>query len=400
MIKHRGGHLNWFNSRAFVLAGITAATPDPSGGAFIRRDGRLDGWVAEKANAICQGHPARRHTRAVRAGVALIARLMTAAGLTSVHEAECSPGILTSYQDAGHAGEMLFRVYVLVQGYAPIYPRSRTAGFAAASATSGCASAASSSLPTARLGADDAHEHALRRPARRLRHPDHERRRSSTTRSLTMRDRPGFQVGIHANGDVAIDMVLNAYELAQRSATRDRTGPASSTARWSSPTCSRASGKVGADPDAVLHLRLLPRRQVGAVRRREDALDVRAPFVPGLRHSGGRRLRLRPRPLRAADGDPEHGDAQGLRRPDLGREPAHHGAGPCRSARSTARMPRSRSTSKGQSRSASSPTSLSSSRIRTADPDSIKTIRVMRTVVGGAAVHDVEAYRSRSQNPS
>jgi predicted amidohydrolase YtcJ len=30
----------------------------------------------------------------------------------------------------------------------------------------------------------------------------------------------GFQVGIHANGDVAIDMVLNAYELLQRTDPR------------------------------------------------------------------------------------------------------------------------------------------------------------------------------------
>ena len=44
--------------------------------------------------------------------------------------------------------------------------------------------------------------------------------------------RNGWQVGIHANGDVTIDMVLNAYERVLRRSGRRRTGViASSTAR-------------------------------------------------------------------------------------------------------------------------------------------------------------------------
>src|SRR6185369_7357196 len=48
-VAHRGGHTVFFNSKAFELAGITAQTPDPSGGRFFKENGELTGQVAEKA---------------------------------------------------------------------------------------------------------------------------------------------------------------------------------------------------------------------------------------------------------------------------------------------------------------------------------------------------------------
>ncbi len=50
--------------------------------------------------------------------------------------------------------------------------------------------------------------------------------------------RHDFQVGIHANGDVTIDMVLKAYERVAATVARSRTvATGSSTARSSTPTC-------------------------------------------------------------------------------------------------------------------------------------------------------------------
>ena len=51
-IKHRGGHLSWYNSQAFAAAGVTVNTLDPQGGVFVRRNGQLDGCVEEKANDV------------------------------------------------------------------------------------------------------------------------------------------------------------------------------------------------------------------------------------------------------------------------------------------------------------------------------------------------------------
>ena len=79
-----------------------------------------------------------------------------------------------------------------------------------------------------------------------------------------------------------------------------------------------------------------------------------------------RGLGLHSRPLRAADGAPEHGDAEGLSRAGVGRQPADHarpGAAGLHDQRR--RTPRSRSARRARSRPASSRTSWCSRRTRT-----------------------------------
>ena len=211
-IKHRGGHLNWFNSRAFALAGITVNTPDPAGGAFFRRDGRLDGGVAEKALEAFASVIPRSATREQRhQGVALMAKLMTAAGLTSVHDVECSPAHLTSYQDAYQAGELRFRVYVLVQGYAPIYKNLKDAG------VYGGLGDDRLRIGGVKFLADgSAQERTMRMSTPYVGRPDDYGILTMSQDEIDLAadeaDRLGFQIGIHANGDVAIDMVLKAFE--------------------------------------------------------------------------------------------------------------------------------------------------------------------------------------------
>ena len=53
--------------------------------------------------------------------------------------------------------------------------------------------------------------------------------------------RHNFRVAIHANGDVTIDMVLQAYEKVLAKYPRPDTGFASSTVHWSIPICCVAS---------------------------------------------------------------------------------------------------------------------------------------------------------------
>jgi predicted amidohydrolase YtcJ len=50
VVQHRGGHTSFYNSKAFELAGITKATPDPEGGTFDRdASGNLTGRVTDRA---------------------------------------------------------------------------------------------------------------------------------------------------------------------------------------------------------------------------------------------------------------------------------------------------------------------------------------------------------------
>lgn len=220
-VKHRGGHVHWYNSRAFALAGVSAATPDPAGGVFYRRDGQLDGGVAEKATELLTRvmPPRGDSPETFRAGVALMARQMTAAGLTSVHEAECSPAFLSAYQDALSAGELLFRVYVMVQGYAPIYKTLTSSGLR------GDLGDEWLRVGGAKWLADGSAQE------RTMRMSTPYRGRPTDYGILTMTqeeideavddaDQHGFQPGIHANGDVAIAMVLNAYERVRRRGPR------------------------------------------------------------------------------------------------------------------------------------------------------------------------------------
>ena len=52
-VAHRGGHTNWYNSKAFELAGINRETPDPPDGRFFRdANGDLQGKVAENARNV------------------------------------------------------------------------------------------------------------------------------------------------------------------------------------------------------------------------------------------------------------------------------------------------------------------------------------------------------------
>jgi predicted amidohydrolase YtcJ len=215
-VMHRGGHTSWYNSRAFALAGVTASTPDPPGGRYQRRDGALDGFVAGHANDVfARLMPPGPSREQLQRGIKVISRMMTAAGLTSVTDAECSPDYLTAYQDAYHAGEMLFRVYAMPQGYAPVYQRLRDAGLYTGLGDDRL------KIGAAKWVADgSAQERTMRMSTPFADRPNDYgilyMDQDAIDQAVEDAHRHRFQIGIHANGDVTIDMVLKAYERAQR----------------------------------------------------------------------------------------------------------------------------------------------------------------------------------------
>lgn len=215
MVIHRGGHTAVYNSKAFEIAGIDASTPDPAGGHFHREDGELIGLVAEKANEVFEAFIPSGSTREQRqAGVKLISELMTAAGITSVHDAGVGRDYLTAYQDAYRAGEMRFRVSVLPLGKAPIYEGLKQAGIRSGFGDEWLR------IGAVKFAADgSASERTMRMSTPYQGRPDDygilTMTQAEIHEAVEEAHRHGFQVGIHANGDVAIDMVLNAYERVQ-----------------------------------------------------------------------------------------------------------------------------------------------------------------------------------------
>src|SRR3954454_4605430 len=217
-VEHRGGHTTWYNSRALTLAGITKDTPDPPDGRFFRDNGELTGRVAENARDVFDHvgrtesvTPDEQRDRA-RKGMAHMSKLFNAAGLTSVHNASAVPEQILAYEDCRRSGELTHRAYMMVYHATPAYTGLKAAnihtGFGdewirvggVKFVADGSASERTMRMSTPFVGttdygiltmtqdqlheaSDDAHVH-------------------------------NFQVGVHANGDVTIDMVLKAYERA------------------------------------------------------------------------------------------------------------------------------------------------------------------------------------------
>ena len=210
-VSHRGGHVYWFNSKAAELAGVTAQTPVPPGGEIYKDDnGELLGKVAENAARLFSAVTPSGSTREERqAGVKLISEMMTSSGLTTVHDASCSTASATAYQDAYHADELKIRVYLLVRG--SMFEGCKAAGIYSGFGddmlriggvkfvADGSASGRTMSMSTPYEGRPD--DHGILTMTQEEIHE-----------AVEDAHRHDFQIGIHANGDLAIDMVLNAYE--------------------------------------------------------------------------------------------------------------------------------------------------------------------------------------------
>ena len=216
VVNHRGGHTSWYNTKAFDLAGVTKGTPDPDHGRFFRdAKGELNGRVAELARGVF-GKVGTRETFTPeqqrdrgRSGMRHISELLTAAGLTSVHDAGADRNRILAYEDARANGELRHRACFLVRDDAAF------AGFKAAGihygfgddwirvggvkyAADGSASERTMRMSTPYVGTTDYGILTMTQP--------------EIDEAVEDAHRHNFRVAIHANGDITIDMVLKAYE--------------------------------------------------------------------------------------------------------------------------------------------------------------------------------------------
>ena len=113
-VQHRGGHTTFYNSKAFELAGITRETPDPPGGTFDRdSDGNLNGRVTDNALAVFEKvgqrpkFSAQEERQRHLAGAAHMSKQFVRYGLTSVHHEGGDLGTIEAIRDSG---ELLHRV--------------------------------------------------------------------------------------------------------------------------------------------------------------------------------------------------------------------------------------------------------------------------------------------------
>jgi predicted amidohydrolase YtcJ len=177
-----------------------------------------NGRISERGSEVFEAIIPEVNTREdYRAGVKLISQMMSRAGITSAHDAYGSHDDLRAYQDAREAGELSVRMYCLI-GYSDI-DRMIAAGVrtglgdewvrvgAMKMTCDGSISERTARLSQPYVGRPDDFgievmtEDELYATARKAHEAD-------------------WQIGVHANGDVAIDTVLRVYERLQRERPR------------------------------------------------------------------------------------------------------------------------------------------------------------------------------------
>ena len=218
-VRHRGGHTSYYNSKAFALAGVTKNTPNSAAGTFDRDvNGELNGRVTDRARAVFNNvgmrpsYTADQMRLRNRDALTFISKQFVRYGLTSVHH---EGGDLFALQQVRARGDLLHRVSYEAQDdvLEGMIKHGIATGFGD---------------EWIRLGATSEHtcdgSFSERTMALSMPYPGVEPEfvgNVTTTQDdlnawVERVHRAGIQVNCHANGDVTIDMVLTAFERAQR----------------------------------------------------------------------------------------------------------------------------------------------------------------------------------------
>lgn len=218
-VHHRGGHTSFYNSKAFEMADINRNTPNPPGGTFDRdTDGSLNGRVTDRAKfrfSKIGTRPAFTPEQTLqrdRDGLAYISKQFVRYGLTSVHH---EGGDLMALQQVRSRGDLLHRVSYESSGKVldAMLAGDIETGFGDEWIRMGATSEHTVD------GSYSERTMALSKPYPGI-EPSYKGNVTETQEDLNAWiervHRAGIQVNCHANGDVAIDMVLTAVERAQK----------------------------------------------------------------------------------------------------------------------------------------------------------------------------------------
>jgi predicted amidohydrolase YtcJ len=217
-VQHRGGHTTFYNSKAFELAGITRDTPDPPGGTFDRDgSGNLSGRVTDNALFAFEKvgqrpqFSAQEQQQRRRNGAAHISKQFVRYGLTSVHH---EGGDLASIEEIRDGGELLHRVNFQLDDtdLDRMIAQGIRSGFGD---------------EWVRIGATQEHtvdgSFSERTMSISAGYPSRAGYKGNVTTTQDALDawvervhRAHIQINCHANGDTAIDMMMKAVARAQQ----------------------------------------------------------------------------------------------------------------------------------------------------------------------------------------
>jgi predicted amidohydrolase YtcJ len=251
IVRHRGGHTYFYNSKAFELAGITRNTPNPPGGTYDNdAQGELTGRVTDLASAPFNKVGTRRTYTAAeseqraRDGIAHISKQFARYGLTSVHH---QGGNLPAMQDVRSRGDLLHRISYESSGRA--LEAMISAGIQTGFGDEWIKFGATSEHTVD--GSFSERTMALSTPYPGVTPPY---KGNVTETQDTLNEwvervhRAGIQVNCHANGDVAIDMYLTALERAMKLVPRANARPKITHCTLLTPDLVRRIKALGAVP--------------------------------------------------------------------------------------------------------------------------------------------------------
>jgi len=219
VVRHRGGHTSYYNSRALEMAGVTKDTKNSASGTYDRDEkGDLNGRVTDRARSVFNNVGSRATLtpaeldRRGKDGIAHISKQFARYGLTSVHH---QGGNLAAIQEVRLRGDLLHRVSY--EARADVLDAMIASGIRTGFGDEWI-----------KLGATSEHtlDGSFSERTMALSQPypgDRSGYKGNVTETqdelnawVEKVHRAGIQVNCHANGDVAIDMFLTAMERAQK----------------------------------------------------------------------------------------------------------------------------------------------------------------------------------------
>jgi predicted amidohydrolase YtcJ len=211
------GHSVWVNSKALAMAGITKDTPNPTNGIVVKdpRTGEPTGHLKESATALVSKVKPKPTDADRRAALRKAVAHAHQFGVTSVQNAGTSFEDVALYQQALRAGELQVRTYLAMSSSSSTteadldrMDETRKALGQDPTLTTGAVKIYADGVIESRTAAMLApYEHSGSAGVPNL-------SADQLDRLVAMVDKRGWQIFIHAIGDRAIRMSLDAFERA------------------------------------------------------------------------------------------------------------------------------------------------------------------------------------------
>lgn len=213
------GHSVWVNSAALKLAGITKATKDPVNGVIVRdpKTGEPTGHLKEAAQGLLDAVLPKETPEDRRAALQAAVTEANRLGVTSIHNAGTTLEDMALYDAARKAGALTVRAYLATRGVPGITEADVDAMDAAWKQYGDDPTVRTGIVKMFADGVIEAKTAAMLEPyagSKSAGTPN--MTASEMNRIVAMFDKRGWQVQIHAIGDRAIRMSLDAFEAAAK----------------------------------------------------------------------------------------------------------------------------------------------------------------------------------------